>query len=422
MTLRWSLAGVALLATVVVAAGAASSAGEGQEDDASKRAAVALTVQTEAATQVDTFLRERVYTGTLVARRKSVLSFERAGKLTTLSVDEGDRVAKGQALAELDTRRLTARKAQAEADLAREMAVLRELVAGPRKQTIAAAEAEFRSLTAQRDVAELRLRRREALVKTNAVSREEYDQSLYNFHAAAARADVIQKNLDELEAGTRDEQVEAQRAQVGAVEASLADIVHELDDSVLLAPFEGRITQRRIDEGTVVSAGMPVFELIEANALEAWIGVPPRSARALKAGTEIDVTIADQTYRAKIQSIRPELDAETRTQNVVLRIEQPGGLVAGEVARVVVREPVAMAGFWVPTVSLTPDRRGLWSVQVAADGFAAARPVEVIENDGDRSFVRGALQAGELIIVEGVHRVVPGQAVIAKQASPGAAP
>lgn len=381
-----------------------------------------MPVRTEVATPVDTFLRERVYTGTLVARRKSVLSFERAGKLIELAVDEGDRVTQGQVLATLDTRRLTARKSQAEAELARAMAGLRELVAGPRVQTIAAAEAEVRSLTAQRDVAELRLRRRESLVKSRAVSREEYDESLYDFRAAAARTDVGQKTLDELEAGTRGEQIEAQRAQVGAVEASLADIVHELDDSVLLAPFAGRITRRRIDEGTVVSAGIPVFELLEADALEAWIGVPPRSARALKAGTEIDVTIAGESYRATIRSIRPELDAETRTQNVILRIEKPGGLVAGEVARVGVREPVAMTGFWVPTAALTPDRRGLWSVQVAEDGLSAARPVEVIENDGDRSFVRGTLQAGERIIVEGVHRVVPGQAVVAAPASAGVAP
>lgn len=422
MTWRWNALGVALIAVVVTAAGAAT----GPADTPSQAAAgqptnAAMPVRTAVATPVDSFLRERVYTGTLVARRKSTLSFERAGKLLELSVDEGDRVTKGQVLASLDTRRLTARKSRAEAELGQSMARLRELVAGPRRQTIAAARAEVRSLSAQRDVAELKLRRRETLVKTNAVSREEYDEALYEYRAAAARTDVGQKTLDELEAGTRDEQIEAQRALVGSVEAALADIIHELDDSVLVAPFDGQITQRRIDEGTVVGAGAAVFDLIETDVLEAWIGVPPRSTRVLKTGEAINVTIAGRGYEATIQSVRRELDPETRTQNVVLLIDQPEGLVAGEIARVGVREPVMTTGYWVPTGSLTPDRRGLWSVLVAEEGFAAARPVEVIENDGDRSFVRGALQPGERVIVEGSHRVAPGQAVAAQPEPTGVA-
>lgn len=415
MTWRWNLAGLAVVGLAFLAAGAATSADTPSTEDSTARGKP-MPVRVEVATSVDSFLRERVYTGTLVARRKSVLSFERAGKLIELLVDEGDRITKDQVLASLDTRRLTARQAQAEADLQQATAQLRELSAGPRQQTIAAARAEVESLAAQRDVAEIRLRRRQDLVKTAAISREEYDEAVYEYRAAAARTDVGQKTLDELEAGTRQEQIDAQRAQVGSLEARLADIVHELDDSILLSPFSGQITRRRIDEGTVVAAGAPVFELIDDAALEAWVGVPPASARSLRVGLEIEVTIDDQVYKTVVQSIRPELDAETRTQNVVLRIEKPGSLVAGQVARLGVREPVKMTGFWARTASLTPDRRGLWSVLVAdADGYAAARPVEVLENDGDRSFIRGALQAGERIIVEGAHRIVSGQAIVAQE-------
>lgn len=416
MTWRWTVAGVGVLALSVVAAGAATSAETAAKaEQAAGATSAPMPVGVEVATPVDSFLRERVYTGTLVAKRRSVLSFEISGKLIELAVDEGDRVEANQMLGRLDTRRLTASKLQAEADLMQATARLRELEAGPRVQTIAAARAEVQSLAAQRDVAELRLRRREKLVRTNAVSREEYDEALYDYRAAAARTDVGQKTLDELEAGTRQEQVDAQRAQVGALEARLADIKHQLDDAVLLAPYAGRIAQRRIDEGTVVAAGAPVFDLIEDDSLEAWVGVPPRSAKNVAVGDALELNIDGAKYNATIQSIRPELDAQTRTQNVVLRIEKPAGLVAGQVARIGVREPVQMTGFWAPTEALTPDRRGLWSLLVAGDdGLAAARPVEVIENDGDRSFVRGALEAGEQIIVEGAHRVVPGQAVVAK--------
>ncbi|TWT99239.1 Multidrug resistance protein MdtA precursor [Botrimarina colliarenosi] len=418
MTSRWTLIGFAALLLVVVVAGGSTAVLNAQQGAPAKITPTATTpVRTQVATPVDSFLRNRVYTGTLVARRRSVLSFERAGKVVELVVDEGDAVTKGELLARLDTRRLLARRSRAEADLAEAMAVLRELVAGPRQQSIAAAAAEVRSLAAQRDVAERNLKRREQLVASNAVSREEYDEALYDYRAAAARTDVAQKNLDELEAGTRQEQIAAQEAQVSALEASVADILHELDDSVLLAPYAGRIAKRRVDEGTVVSPGAAVFELVEADTLEAWIGLPPQAAAQVEVGLQTTATIAGTDYVAIVQSVRPELDVTTRTQNVVLRLDSPAGLVAGQVVRVGVREPVAMPGFWVPTQALSPGRRGLWTVLVAEEGAAAARPVEVIEADGDHSFVRGALEAGEHVIVEGAHRIVAGQAVAAAPAS-----
>lgn len=410
MTPRWVVLGLAIPALAVFATGAATSRDAPAEQSAGGDRSI--TVGVEPAEPVDSFLRERVYTGTLVAKRRSVLSFELAGKLVELNVDEGEHVKENQPLARLDTRRLEAGRLQAKAELAQSEAVLKELEAGPRQQTIAAARAEVNNLAAQRDVAGLRLRRRERLVQTTAISQEEYDEAVYTHRATVARTEVAQKTLDELEAGTRVEQIEAQRALVAAIEARLADIHHQLDDAVMLAPYAGRIVRRRIDEGTIVAAGAPVFELIEDASLEAWIGVPPRSAAALRVGQPLGVTIGGQPVQATVQSIRAELDPETRTQNVVLRIEESRGLVAGQVARIAVREPVAMTGYWTPTATLTPDRRGLWSVLVVNEqGVVAGRPVEVVENDGDRTFVRGALQAGERVIVEGAHRVVPGQRV-----------
>ncbi|MEN0110049.1 MAG: HlyD family efflux transporter periplasmic adaptor subunit, partial [Planctomycetota bacterium] len=251
-----------------------------------------MPVSVSPAEPVESFLRERVYTGTLVARRRSTLSFERAGKVVELLADEGARVSAGQLLARLDTRRLDARRAQAVADLSEGNAVLRELVAGPRQETIAAATAEVRNLAAQRDVVARNLQRRERLVPTGAITREEYDETVFELRAADARVDVAQKKLDELLAGTRVEQVAAQRARVGAIEARVADINHELEDSTLVAPYAGRVARRQVDEGAVVGAGERVFEIVEDDALEAWIGVPPTSAGRLQVGEPIRVTIA----------------------------------------------------------------------------------------------------------------------------------
>ena len=132
----------------------------------------------------------------------------------------------------------------------------------------------------------------------------------------------------------------------------------------------------------------------------------------LKPGARLDVLIDEQLREATIRSVRPELDERTRTQNVVLLLKNPGELTPGRIARIGVKEPVRMQGYWAPNSSLAPRLRGLWAVYVVGpEGKAAAREVEVIEVDGDRSFIRGALTPGERIIVGGAHRIVTGQRV-----------
>ncbi|WP_231954088.1 efflux RND transporter periplasmic adaptor subunit [Pirellulimonas nuda] len=363
--------------------------------------------------------RARSYTGQLVAARRSTLSFQRAGKVDSLSVDEGDAVEAAQPLAVLDQRRLDARRAETAARLAEARAALAELVSGPRQQTIAASAAEVRSLQATQEIAEKNLERRRRLVDTRAISQEEFDESLYDVRAATARTDAAQKSLDELEAGTRSEQVDAQRARVAALEASLADVDHELEDSILNAPYAGRVARRMVDEGSVVATGEGVIELV-SDTLEAWIGAPPAVAATLRVGETYPLSVGGRRMKGKLRSLRPELDPSTRTRNVVFEIEGGYGLVDGQVARIELTETIDEPGFWVPTRALAPQQRGLWAVYVVAasedaEGYVLeSRDVEVLHTDGDRSYVRGLLEEGDRVVADGVHRVVAGQHVAPK--------
>ena len=97
-----------------------------------------LEVQTQLAERVESYTRQRTYTGIIREARRSRVSFQRAGEVIGLLVDEGQHVQQGQQLASLDDRHILARKAQLTAQLAEAQAVLDELLAGPRQETIAA--------------------------------------------------------------------------------------------------------------------------------------------------------------------------------------------------------------------------------------------------------------------------------------------
>ena len=104
------------------------------------------------------------------------------------------------------------------------------------------------------------------------------------------------------------------------LDAKLASL--ELEQSTLKAPFAGTIANLLVDEGTVVSAGESIFTLVEANALEAHIGVPVNAATQIPLGSNQQLQIGARTYQAQVLSTLPQLDSATRTLTVFLRLDE----------------------------------------------------------------------------------------------------
>ncbi|MBD0335674.1 MAG: efflux RND transporter periplasmic adaptor subunit [Cyanobacteria bacterium Co-bin13] len=379
--------------------------------------AQALPVQTVRLTPVDRYETQRTYTGEVVARRSSDLGFEGAGTLTKLLVDDGDSVTAGQPLAHLDTRSLEAQQQQILAQKDQAVAQLRELETGPRKESIAAAQAAVADLEQQVALAQIQRQRRQELYSRGAISLEELDQQSFGTGSLENRLQQAQSQLNELLAGSRREQVDAQTARVRQLDASLQAINVDLSKSVLRAPFSGTVSQRLVDEGTVVSASQTVLKLIEGNMLEGRIGVPTQVADTLSVGSSQTVQVGSISLPATVTALLPELDPTSRTVTVVLAIRAETAVTVGQTARLVITETQASEGFWLPSSALVPGERGLWSVYVAAsqpdgDGFEVARrDVELLHTEGDRILNRGMVQPGEEVIAAGANRVVPGQAI-----------
>ncbi|WP_339734392.1 efflux RND transporter periplasmic adaptor subunit [uncultured Gimesia sp.] len=371
---------------------------------------------------VDSFMRQRSYTGRVSAARTSELAFERSGKLINVTVDEGDSVQEDMVLANLNTRHLEVVRLQLQAERAAAQAKFDELKAGPRLQTIAVAEAEVRQLSAKLKNLKADHTRNEELLKRNAISKSVFEESQYDVEQQQAQLDAAQSRLSELQEGTRKEQIAGQKAVVANLDASLADNQVDLDDAVLKAPFSGRISKRYADEGTVISPNTPLFRLVEDQKLEAHIGVPVEMAQNLERGTQQKVQLNGKTYEATLKAILPELDPVTRTQEVVLALnsEASQSLVPGQVIRIAISDSVQMQGFWLPLSALARGERGLWSAYAVIDGkqqgeiVLEKRQIEVLHTEGDRVLVRGTLQTGDRIVVDGIHKLANRQPVVVK--------
>ena len=412
-----------------------------------------LPVETLTLEPVDAYQVPRVYTGEMAALRRSELGFERGGELVQVMVEEGDRVSAGTLIARLDVRNLETQRLQVEAQKAQAEAQLAELENGARAEDIAVAEAEVRDIEQQLILQETQEDRREYLYERGAIAREQLDEFAFGANSLQARLDQARSRLQELQNGTRFEQLDAQRAVVAQLDAQLQDIDVNIAKSTITAPFDGIVAERRVDEGTVIGSGQAVIELVEAVSPEVRVGVPAAVVDDLRVGTVQSVNVNNRAYPAEVVAVLPEVDATTRTQTVILQLEP------GQTARLTIDEMIQSEGYWLPTAALTQGLRGLWTAYVlvpsgseaasaadddaftaessggdvaaATDGSAQVlepRSVEIIHEesttaDGESStrvFVRGTLEPGDQVVISGVHRLVPGQRVsaIAAESSP----
>lgn len=375
----------------------------------------ATPVEVLVAEPVSAYVTTRAYTGRLRPTRAEDLAFVLGGELREVRVSEGQVVAQGEVLARLDRRRLDAQRARLEAAHRAAEARLAELRAGPRKETIAAARARVAAADAQLALAKVKEARRRELFDAGVVTREELDEFRHLREARLAERDALARTLDELLAGTRQEQIAAGEASVAELAAQLGELRVEAEDRALRAPYAGTVGAVVAEEGAILQAGMPVLRFVERAPLEAWVGVPPGQVGPLARGSEQLLLCEGRPLAATVSALLPELDPVTRTRTVVLALREAGAPVVPEqVVRLVVRERHDAPGVWLPLSALSEGEREVWTCFVLEEGQGGLRTrrslLQVLAVEPERALVSG-LAAGERVVASGAHRLVAGQLV-----------
>ena len=376
-----------------------------------------LTVETTTLELVNSYSSHQTYTGEVVPSRTSEIGFERGGKLIRVFVEEGDRVAVNIPLAQLDTANLEAQRQGLTAQKNEAQARLAELKNGATSEEINSAQAQVRDLEQQLELEKIRTNRREYLYSVGAVNLEELEEITFNSKALAERLANAQSNLQQLQNGSRIEQVNAGQAVVDRLSAEIKNLDITIANSTLRSPFESIVSVRNFDEGSVISPGQAVLRLVENDRLKVKIGVPIEAANQLQVGSSQMLTIGQEQYEAKIVSILPEVNTSTRNLTVVLKLTSAdiGQISPKQIARLDLIQKSEGKGYWLPVTALIKGDKGLWSCYALdksqEDLKVERRFVELIETQNKRVFVRGTLQSGDEIITEGTHRLVPGQVV-----------
>jgi HlyD family secretion protein len=199
-----------------------------------------------------------VLTGNVEVRQVN-LGFKVAGRIKDLRVDEGDTIAEGQILANLEKVYFEDNIAQLKAQRDQAKASLAKLEAGNRPEEIAQAEATVREREATVANAKITFDRADELLKRAVGSRKTFDDAQAALREAEARLNSGRESLRLLRAGSRVEDIEAGRAQLAERDAALQVAERQLADADLVAPSRGVVLSRVREAGAIVAAGETVF-------------------------------------------------------------------------------------------------------------------------------------------------------------------
>ena len=223
---------------------------------------------------------------------------EVGGRILSLAVVEGDRVARGDVIARLDTRDAEIQLARARAERDAADAQLRLLQAGSRPEDVRQAQAQVQAAQtdtaaaiAEQTAAAADLERFESLLRANAGSQKQRDD-------AKARADVARERVRgamervqaareahaRLRAGARPQELDAARARVAAVDAQIAALEKSIADAQVIAPVNGIVTTKLADEGEIVPPRAPLVVVTDLDHAWANLFVPEPAIPRVKIG------------------------------------------------------------------------------------------------------------------------------------------
>lgn len=316
-------------------------------------------------------------TGTLEAEYEIEVFPQRSGRLASVAVEVGQRVAAGDVLAVVEHDELLLQREQAAASVAVSQAAVRR--------------------------AETQLER----------AREDYERTEQLYRRGAATQQELQRVQGVLEEA--EIQLDSARAQLSQAEANYRLVELQLERVHITAPVPGVVVSRPVVAGSQVSPSTSVATLAAMDPIEVVFHLPEREIGRVGVGQPVFVTVdafPERTFSGQVSQVGAAVDPRTRTVTVRGRVDNPElSLRPGMFARVELVLARKEGVLSVPREALLQGPQGPY-VYVVEGNRALTRTLTIGLEGSDRVEVLAGVKEGEPVVVVGQHRLRPGRTVV----------
>ena len=326
--------------------------------------------------------RDLTLPGGLVAAERTAIYARANGFVRRWLVDIGDHVHAGQVLAVLDTPDLDQQLAQARATLAQTKATLAQM-------------------TANQQYAHLTANRQDTLVAQSLVAQQDADQA--NTQAAVS-----------------DDTVRAAQANIVAQGDAVRQFEYMVAFGRVVAPFDGTITERLTEVGSLVNAGagtaaQALFEIEATDPVRVFIRVPQTFALSVRVDEPAYVVVRQhpgQRFVGKVTRTAGALDPASRTLTTeVLVPNHSGDLLVGMYAQVTLSVAVAHRIVRVPSTAIVFDAKGVHVAGLDDDNRVHLVVVQLGRDNGSDVEIVDGLVGGERVLATPPADVLDGMLV-----------
>ncbi len=343
-----------------------------------------------------------IATGTIKSEKTIVVSPKIMGYIQHIYVKEGDRVRRGECLVTISSPEINAKLRMAEAGLKVAQQTKVEVKAHLReaKDALEAAKAAYH-------LAKVTYHRFQNLIKTESVSRQEFDEVEMRYKAAKATLKRTQAMIKVVMA--KETQVDAQ---IKAARSQVAEARSYLNYTFVRSPIDGRVVNKLVDAGNLVAPGRPILMLADERDYRLYVPVEESLHSFFKPGDPVTVQFTTgPPIKTVISRVVPDVDPRTRT--FVVKVMIPSNLTwtrPGMFGRASFRLPVQKT-LLVPAKSVIQRGQLQMVYVITPQNLCQMRLVKAGKRYGKMVEILSGLEEGEKIIVEDVHKAIDGAKV-----------
>ncbi len=209
------------------------------------------------------------------------------------------------------------------------------------------------------------------------------------------------------------QEYEIARAEADQVDAELALIDVQIGKRTVKAPFDGLLGLRQVSEGSYISPGTPIVNLVSTNPINLEFAVPERYSSNVDKGTKVSFRMdgSNDDYSAMVVAKEPNIDLTTRTLKLKAAAPNPNGrILPGTYANVTVNLRNLEEAIMIPTQAIVPELEGK-KVFLYKNGQAQPVEIETGIRRSDLIQVLKGLNFGDTIITTGILQIRPGTPV-----------
>ena len=362
----------------------------------------------------------RAYPGTVQAVDRSKLSFRVNGPLVQLPIDEGQQITKGQLLGQIDPTDYQNAVNSLEATVA-QLKNEYEAMLIARPEDIRRAQADLDASRARELEARATFRRYRKLYENDNVSKAEFDQRRAARDVSIAEVESSEQQLQIALVGERVEDIRAMEDRIRSVEAQLKQARDNLSYTNLIAPYDGIVAEKYVENFEFVRAQQLIVSLQDISTVEIVAQIPEQMVAGADTANMPEFVVRfealpGKTFKTTPFEIATEADPMTRTYAVTFQTPQPkdGRVFSGMTAEVMlkVRSKEELV-FTLPAPAVFADhddKMKVWVVDPESMRVIKTT-VEVGDVTADSAIVTSGLNLGEMIVTAGAGYLVDGMKV-----------